>query len=202
MIYPPRMTVIAPHIRCIDDESLTGTHGRLIFLESFATLTVTLDDSGIACFEERVDLDTDGTRSVPLLCGMTDRIDGDTVLAGFRLDHVMASLMRVPRDSMHEAAGREALLKLKLGLIRAPIDAWWLDRKPLDFLNGVAAEHGLPAEWDQPVNPLNPALCRRRLSARASTLWAAIVANRLPAGDQRRRIFAQFDRWRTAAAHA
>lgn len=200
LTYPSKITVIAPHFRMIDDDKLTGTHsGRLVILEAFAALTVTVDDQGHAQFHQQVEIDDAGDRSVHLLRRMTEALTTDTVLAGFRLNHVLASLVRVPRDSEHEAEAKDALLRIKLALTRSPIDAWWLASKPFVVLNAVAIQFELAARWEEPVTTANARLCRATLAARTQSMWAAIAADRIPAGDPRRRTFADFDRWRTTA---
>lgn len=201
MSYPPRITVIAPHFRMIDDDRLTGSHSsRLVLLEAFAALTVTVDEQGRARFHQQVQLDESGDQSVDLLDRLAQPLTTTTVLAGLRLDHVLASLMRVPRDSEHEAEAGEAVERIKLALTKPPIDVWWLASKPFAVLNAAALQFGLPARWEEPVTTANPALCRATLAARAQSMWAAIAADRMPAGDARRRTFADFDRWRTTAA--
>jgi len=200
MSYPPKITVIAPHFRMVDDPRGTGTHSaRLVLLEAFAALTVLADDQGHVHFRQQVEIDDTGDQSVDLLRKLTRPLTAETVLVGFRLDHVLASLMRVPRDSEHEAEAKNALLRLKLALNQAPIDAWWLASKPFLVLNAAAIQFGLPARWEEPVTVANPPVCRATLAARAQSMWAAIVADRMPAGDPRRRTFADFDRWRTTA---
>lgn len=200
MDYPPKITVIAPHFRMVDDAKLTGTHSaRLVLLEAFATLTVLLDDRGRAHFRQQVEIDPTGDQSVHLLQKLTRPLNAETVLAGFRLDHVLASLVRVPRDSEHEAEAKNALLRMKLALSQPPIDGWWLASKPFLVLNAAAIQFGLPARWEEPVTVANTTTCRATLAARAQSMWAAIVADRMPAGDPRRRAFADFDRWRTTA---
>lgn len=200
MTYPSRTTVIAPHFRVVDDDNLTGTHShRLVFLEAFAALTVAVDDEGHARFHQQVQVDTAGDRSVQLLRRLTRPLTCETVLAGFRLDQVLGSLVRVPRDSEQEALAKTALLRLQLSLAQPPIDTWWMSSHPLLFLTAVAVQYGLPAKWQTPITTYNPLLCRQTLAARAQTMWAAIAADRMPTGDERRRVFADFDRWRTAA---
>lgn len=200
MTYPRKITVIAPHFRMIDDDKLTGTHSaRLVILEAFAALTVSVDDQGHAQFSQEVEVDDTGDRSVHLLRHLTEVFTADTVLAGFRLDHVLASLVRVPRDSEHEGKAKDALLRIKLALTQPPIDAWWLASKPFLVLNSAAIQFGLPARWEEPVTTGNPKLCRATLAARAQSMWAAVAADRIPAGNPRRRTFADFDRWRTSA---
>lgn len=201
MDYPTKITVIAPHFRMIDDDKLTGTHSaRLVMLEAFAALTVSVDEQGHAQFRQEVEVDDTGDRSVYLLRRLTEAFTAEMALAGFRLDHVLASLVRVPRDSENEAEARDALLRIKLALTQPPIDAWWLASKPFVVLTAAAIQFGLPARWEEPVTTANPRLCRATLAARAQSMWAAIVADRMPAGNPRRRTFADFDRWRTTAA--
>ena len=203
MTYPPRITVIAPHFRVVEDDKLTGTHShRLVFLEAFAALTVATDDQGHVRFHQQVQVDTAGDRSVQLLRQLARPLTADTVLGGFRLDCVLASLVRVPRDSEHEELTKNALLRLQLSLAQPYIDTWWLSSQPLLFLNAVAVEYDLPAGWETPVSTSNPLQCRQTLAARAQCMWAAITADCMPAGDQRRRAFADFDQWRTTAAQS
>lgn len=201
MTYPPKITVIAPHFRMIDDDKLTGTHSsRLVMLEAFAALTVTVDEQGHAQLHQQVEIDDVGDRSVHLLRRLTRPLTAETVLAGFRLDYVLASLMRVPRDSEREEEAKNALLRIKLALTQPPIDAWWLASKPFLILSTAAIQFGLPARWEEPVTTANPQLCRATLVARAQSMWAAIAADRMPVGNARRQTFADFDRWRTTAA--
>ncbi len=195
MQYPSKLTVLAPQFRVAVDENKRAFSNRLVFLPAFAVLHAVSDDNGRIAFHERVEIDPTGDRSIDLLTKIGSEIEGDTTLGGWRLDHQVASFIRVPRDSERECEGKAPLMRFGLALARRPIDVAWFDREGgLRTLVAAAARHGLAAQWREQQSG-NPAIVRQRLSARARSLWAAIADKLLEQGEARRKAFACFDQF-------
>jgi len=198
MIYPKKLSIVVPAFAVVNDAgNKPGFSQRLVFMPAFAILHAARDAHGRIAFRERVEFDPAGEQSINLLAKLGDELEPDTTLGGWRLDHIVGSLVRLPRDSEREAEGKTPLMRLQLALGAQPVDvAWFDDHGGLPTLRQVAARHALMADWNEGLSA-NPALARRRLSARARTTWAAIAERLLTVGDERRKAFASFDHFQS-----
>lgn len=198
MDYPGKLSIIVPAFAVVNDAMDTRNFSqRLVFMRAFAVLHAVRASDGRIAFRERIELDSAGDRSIDLFIRLGDELDADASLAGWRLDQMIGSLIRLPRDSEREAEGKTPLMQLKLALGSEPVDvAWFDDHGGMPTLRQVAARHALEGDWDE-GNSVNPALLRRRLSARARTIWAAIAERLLTVGDERRKAFASFDHFQS-----
>ena len=196
MNYPDKLTVIVPAFSIITDtKDQRGFSQRLVFMLAFAILHADQGADGRITFRERVEFDRSGERTIDFLKQLGDELEPDTTLAGWRLDLMVGSLIRLPRDSEREAEGRTPLVQLQFALSAEPVDVGWFDDSGgLPTLRQAAARHALEADWDNSAC-FNPTLTRRRLSARARTIWAAIADLQLEQGDARRKAFASFDQF-------
>ena len=196
MIYPKNLTIIAPAFAVVmDPADKQNFSQRLVFMSAFAVLHAQQGTDGRIAFRERVEFDRSGERSIDLLKEFGDELHPDATLAGWRLDYIMGSLVRLPRDSEREAEGKTPLMQLQFALCAEPVDVGWFDDSGgLPTLRQAAARHALEADWDNSACS-NPTLTRRRLSARARTIWAAIADLQLEQGDARRKAFASFDQF-------
>lgn len=196
MFYPNKLNIIAPLFRAVDDGNTRGHSSRLIYLDAFAVLTVARDSNGRFTFEEATGADPIGNGSVSLLAGLVGALDPDAVLCGFRLHDVVGSLVRCPRDSEREAEAEDPFRQLVLALGQNPIDLYWIDADGgFDTLKQLSATFDLPAEWDEAASGPNVLRLRMRLSARAETMWLAIVHHRLTGNDQWQAL-ADFVHWK------
>lgn len=195
MQYPSKLTILAPQFRVVVDDNKRAFSNRLVFLPAFAMLHAIRHDNGHIAFRERVEIDPTGDRSIDLLTQIGRELDADTTLGGWRLDHQVTSLIRLPRDSDRESEGKAPLMRFGLAFASQPIDVAWFDREGgVRTLVTAAARHGLAAQWRE-QQPGNPAIVRQRLSARARSVWAAIADKLLEQGEARRKAFACFDQF-------
>lgn len=184
MTYPNHMTAISPMFRVVRDPVKDSHSPRLIYLMAYAILVARRDENGKLTFRQQIELDPARARSVPILEKLGAAIDPATVLSGFRLDHAVGSLVRVPRDSEEEERGKRPLMQVLLALGQEPIDACWLDEGGgLDTLRQVDLLYGLGAEWDKPGATYNPSRLRRQLAGRAQSIWSAIVLDQMEEED-------------------
>jgi len=199
MIYPKNLTIIVPAFAVVNDPGDKRNFSqRLVFISAFAILHASRGTDGRISFRERVECDPSGNRTIDLLKQLGEELEPDTTLAGWRLDYIVGSLIRLPRDSEREDEGKTPLLQLQIALAQEPLDVAWFDSGGgLLTLRQVAARHGLRAEWDKAASS-NPILTGDRLSARARTIWAAIAEKMLEQGDARRKAFASFDQFNCA----
>ncbi|MCY7281509.1 MAG: hypothetical protein LH610_11575 [Sphingomonas bacterium] len=196
MIYPKNLTIIVPAFAVVTDPGDNRNFSqRLVFMSAFAILHANQGPDGRITFRERIEFDRTGDQSIDLFKQLGDELEPDTTLAGWRLDFIVGSLIRLPRDSEREAQGKTPLMKLQFALGAEPVDVGWFDNSGgLPTLRQAAARHALAAEWDKTACS-NPTLTRQRLSARARTIWAAIADKSLETGDARRKAFASFDQF-------
>lgn len=195
MHYPDNLSVIFPQFRVVVDENAKAYSNRLVFLPVFAVLHAMRQEDGHITFREKIETDPTGDRTMELLTMLGDELDPDITLAGWRLDRMVASLVRLPRDSDRDGEGKTPLLKISQALANSPIDVGWFDRdNGLGTLSEAASRHGLPAQWRGHKSG-NPTLVTPRLSARVRSIWAAIGDKLLEQGDARRKAFVSFDRF-------
>ena len=196
MIYPKNLTIIVPAFAVVNDpDDKSNFSQRLVFLSAFAILHAHQGADGRITFRETVEVDRSGERTIDLLKQLGDELEPNSTLAGWRLDYIVGSLIRLPRDSEREAEGKTPLMQLQFALCAEPVDVGWFDDSGgLPTLRQSAAGHALEAEWDKSACS-NPTLTRQRLSARARTIWAAIADKSLETGDARRKAFASFDQF-------
>lgn len=184
MSYPDHITVFSPMFGVVRNHAEGGHSPRLVHLLAYALLIVTVGEQGKLTFKQLVEVDPTQSRSMPILEKLGAAIDPDTVLAGFRLDDVIGSLIRVPRDSEEEERGKRPLMQILLALGQEPIDARWLDQEGgLGTLREVDILYALGAEWDEPGTRYNPARLRQQLAARAQAIWLGILVDRMEDGD-------------------
>lgn len=195
--YPDKICIVAPQFRVIPEPFPAESHStRAVFLEGWAALIVHRSPAGALTFRQEVEIDRSGDRSVQLLQRLGSLLNDQTCLAGLDLGSMLASLVRVPRDSAYESDGRKPLERLKLALFSEPIDCMWLDDQlGLETLRTVALTADLPAEWDEPCCLGNPARLERQLAARTRAMWLAIAEDRIPAGQERWQALADFAAW-------
>ena len=89
-------------------------------------------------------------------------IDADTSLAGYRLDRMVDSLVRVPCGDVRDADCKPALLKLQAALANEVQDAFWYDRHR--SLEDFARDFDLPAEWHRKSRQVNPNMLEREVN--------------------------------------
>ncbi len=179
----------------IVDNNKRAFSDRLVYLSAFGLLYAAQHDDGSIVFRERIERDPTGDQTMDLLTHLGEELEPNTALAGWRLDKLIASLIRLPRDSDREAEGKSPLIQLRLALGNHPIDIGWYDRDGgLSTLMQAALRHSLPAQWCGPQSS-NPYLTPQRLSARVRSIWAAIADKLLEQGKQRRQAFASFDQF-------
>jgi hypothetical protein len=128
--YPNHITVISPMFGVVQGPVRGGHSQRLVYLHAYGLLIVTANEQGRLSFRELVEIDLTHWKPLPLLERLGAAIDPSTALAGFHLDDVIGSLIRVPRDSEEEERGKRPLMQILLALGQEPIDARWLDPTP------------------------------------------------------------------------
>jgi hypothetical protein len=183
MSYPNHITVISPMFGVVQGPVRGGHSQRLVYLHAYGLLIVTANEQGRLSFRELVEIDLTHWKPLPLLERLGAAIDPSTALAGFHLDDVIGSLIRVPRDSEEEERGKRPLMQILLALGQEPIDARWLDPEGgLGTLREVDEFYELGAKWDEPGTSCNPAHLRRQLAARAEAMWIGIVNEEMDEG--------------------
>jgi hypothetical protein len=134
-----------------------------------------------------------------VLDALTSHLDPDDSLAGYRLDRIIASLIRVPDGEPREESALPSLQRLQAALANDVRDAEWYDRVGSHSLEQLASDYALPADWHGPNRQLNPCVLERALSAKAQSVWLLIAHEWLSAEDLRRAM-ADYDHWRTLSS--
>lgn len=198
--YPAKMAVVICNFVVVAGDQQSGDPSRFVFLNAFSMLKIERIGRGFR-FEEIRQLDETGTGGVDLLISLTAEIDDDTSLAGYRLDRMVGSLVRVPCGDARDASCKPGLLKLQAALAHDVQDAFWYDRDRHRSLEDLARDYDLPAQWHRATRQGNPNMLERELSAKAQSVWLSIAHELLPM-DELRRATADYDQWRTANAIA
>lgn len=198
--YPAKMAVVICDFVVATGDQQSCDPSRFVFLNAFSMLKIERIGRGFR-FEEIRQLDETGTGGVDLLISLTAEIDDDTSLAGYRLDRMVGSLVRVPCGDACDASCKPGLLKLQAALANDVQDAFWYDRDRHRSLENLASDYDLPAEWHRTTRQGNPNMLERELSAKAQSVWLSIAHELLPM-DELRRATADYDQWRTANAIA
>lgn len=194
--YPANLAVVVPDFLMAEEGANGSDQSHYVFLNALAVLKVERHGRGF-CFREDRQVDEIGTAGVALLNKALSQLDPDASLAGYRLDRTVAALVRVPREDLHEAAAKPALLRLQAALANNVQDAAWYDRDPQRSVEQLARDYDLPAEWHRSTRQLNPCMLERELAAKAQSVWLAI-AHACLSSDELRRALADYDQWRTA----
>lgn len=198
--YPAKMAVVIADFVKIDGDQQSGDPSRFVFLNAFSILTVERRGRGFH-FDELRQIDESGNGGAELLLALADAVDDETSLAGYRIDELVGSLIRVPCGDLRDAQCKPALLKLKAALGNEVQDAFWYDRERHRSLEDLASDYDLPAEWHRQGRQVNLNMLERELSAKAQSVWLSI-ANELLTTDELRRANADYDQWRTSSAIA
>ena len=195
--YPAKMAIIAPNF-VIADANACATHvPYFVYIDAFAVLKVERQGRGFRFSEARhvSDLQS-GTDSVGVLDALTSHLDPDDSLAGYRLDRIIAGLIRVPDGEPRDKDALPSLQRLQAALANDVKDAEWYDHVGAHSLEQLASDYALPADWHRPDRQLNPCVLERELSAKVQSVWLLIAHEWLCAEDLRRAI-ADYDQWRT-----
>lgn len=198
--YPAKVAVVVPNFVIVDGDNQHSVAERFVYLNAFSVLRVERAGRGFH-FDEARQVDESGSAGVDLLHALSAQLDGDTSLAGLRLDRMIGSLVRVPRGGARDEACKPALERLRAALRNDVHDADVYGPHGLRQLEDLSRQYDLPAEWHQPGRQANPNMLERQLSARAQTIWLVIARALLDLAEQRR-AHADYDQWRTAHAIA
>ena len=193
--YPAKMAVLASNFVVTDGEADSTNPTGYVFLDAFAVLKVERRGRGFH-FDEVRQVDETGSASVAVLQALTNQLDPDDSLAGYRLDQTVAALIRVPHGDPHGATAKPSLQRLQAELANDVEDAAWYDRDRNRSLEQLANDFDLPAEWHRPARQLNPCMLEREVSAKAQSVWLSIAHKWLSPIDLRRAT-ADYDQWRT-----
>jgi hypothetical protein len=171
-----------------------------VYIDAFAVLKVERQGRGFRFSEARhvSDLQVQ-TDSVGVLDALTSQLDPDDSLAGYRLDRIIAALIRVPDGDPRDKDALPSLQRLQAALANDVKDAEWYDHVGSHSLEQLASDYALPADWHGPNRQLNPCVLERALSAKAQSVWLLIAHEWLSAEDLRRAM-ADYDHWRTLSS--
>lgn len=200
--YPTDLTVIDCDFRKVTVNNADQFSRHLVYLRGFALLRARQSETGNLEFNEAIatDLAETGDVSLDLLTNLAEQVDPDSAIGGWQLARLVASLVRLPRDSEREQDGIRPLMRFTAALAQQPLDARWLATgKATIPLHQIAVSRGYSAaDWgerEKDALQLNPALVERRLSHRVRSIWVAFAQSLMAVGDDRRRAFAAFDQW-------
>jgi hypothetical protein len=198
--YPAKMAIIVPNF-VIADANACATHmPYFVYIDAFAVLKVERQGRGFRFSEARHVSDLQSaTDSVGVLDALTSHLDPDDSLAGYRLDRIIAALVRVPDGEPRDESAKPSLLRLRAALANDVRDAEWYDRVGSHSLEQLASDYALPADWHDLNRQLNPCVLERALSAKAQSVWLLIAHEWLSAEDLRRAM-ADYDHWRTLSS--
>lgn len=194
--YSAKMAVLAPDFVIAEGDASSSNAQSYVFLRGFAVLKIERQGRGFR-FDEVRQIDESGSASIELMKTLTRHLDADASLAGYRLDQIVAALVRLPHGDPQGAAAKPSLQRLQAALANEFQDAAWCDHDRQRSLEQLASDFDLPAEWHRPTRELNPCMLERELSAKAQSIWLAIAHGCL-SPDELRRALADYDHWRTA----
>jgi len=195
--YPAKMAIIVPNF-VIANANACATHmPYFVYIDAFAVLKVERQGRGFRFSEARHVSDLQSaTDSVGVLDALTSHLDPDDSLIGYRLDRIIAALIRVPDGEPRDKDALPSLQRLQAALANDVKDAEWYDHVGSHSLEQLASDYALPANWHGPNRQLNPCVLERELSAKAQCVWLLIAHEWLSAEDLRRAM-ADYDHWRT-----
>lgn len=200
--YPFDLTIIDCDFRKVTVDNADQFSRHLIYLRGFALLRVRRSETGKFEFYEVIatDLAETGDVSLDLLTSLAEQVDPVTTIGGWQLARLVASLVRLPRDSEREQDGIHPLMRFTSALTQQPLDARWLaPGKATIPLHQIAVSRGYSvASWadgERDTIQIIPALVEHRLSHRVRSIWVAFAQSLMAVGDDRRRAFAAFDQW-------
>jgi len=195
--YPAKMAIIVPNFLIADANACATHKPYFVYIDAFAVLKVERQGRGFRFNEVRHVSDfQSATDSVGVLDALTSHLDPDDSLIGYRLDRIIAALIRVPDGEPRDKDALPSLQRLKAALANDVKDAEWYDHVGSHSLEQLASDYALPADWHGPNRQLNPCVLERELSAKAQSVWLLIAHEWLSAEDLRRAM-ADYDHWRT-----
>ena len=195
--YPAKMAVLAPNFVTAEGDANSSNPQNYVFFTAYSVLKVERQGRGFNFGEvRRVDDVHPGTGSIALLTELTNHLDHDDSLAGYRLDRTIAALIRIPYGDPLGATAKAPLQRLKAALANDVQDAFWYDHDRHRTLEQLANDFDLPAEWHRPTRQMNPRILEQELSAKAQSVWLSIAHEWLSPEDLRRAM-ADYDHWRT-----
>lgn len=198
--YPAKMAIIAPNFVVAVANTNAPDTPYLVYIDAFAVLKVERQGRGFRFSEARHVSDFQaGTDSVGVLEDITSHFDPDDSLVGYRIDLIIAGLIRVPDGEPRDKDALPSLQRLQAALANDVKDAEWYDRVGAHSLQQLASDYSLPANWHGPDRQLNPCVLERELSAKAQSIWLLIAHEWLSAEDLRRAM-ADYDHWRTLSS--
>lgn len=198
--YPGKMAVLAPDFVTAEGDPNSSTSHGFVFLKAFSVLRIERQGRGFTFNEvRRIDETPSGNGSIALLTDLTSLLDHDASLAGYRLDRILAGLIRVPQGEPEGATGKVSLQRLKAALANEVQDAYWYDHDRHRTLTQLASDFDLPAEWHRPTRQINLRILERELSSKAQSVWLSIAHEWLSPQDLRRAM-ADYDHWRTLSS--
>ena len=198
--YPAKMAIIIPNFVIADANACAPDTPYFVYIGAFAVLKVERQGRGFQFSEARHVRDLQaGTDSVGVLDALTSHLDPDDSLVGYRLDRIIAGLIRVPDGELRDEDALPSLRRLQAALANDVKDAEWYDHVGSHSLEQLASDYALPADWHGPDRQLNPCVLERELSAKAQSIWLLIAHEWLSAEDLRRAM-ADYDHWRTLSS--
>lgn len=172
-----------------------------MYLTGFAVLTVAYPP-GRFTFAETVRVSEDYNHSVRLLAQLTDAIPSGSKLGALNVHKLVSALVRVPRGEPDDRQARASLDRLVEVLEEVPEDLSDYDHETgRAILDSIGTAHDLEPDWASPHRERNPIANGRRLSARAQTLFLAMIGKHCPDLAIRTAASADLQAWR-ASGHS
>lgn len=146
--YPSKMAIIAPNFVFARADTGEANMPLLVFIDGFAVLKVERQGRGFRFEEARFVSEFEApTDCVGVLDALTSHIDPDDSLIGYRLDSIIAALIRIPDGDLRDEDALPALRRLRAALENDIKDAIWYDHIGPRSLEQLASDYALPAEW-------------------------------------------------------